>query len=273
MSNLIISTQNGIQYFTINATGESGMSQSGLARACGVSQQAINKLILGLTTKSPSEILEPFTGKNLEDLTLTTNSEYHNVAILKDTVCAAVLTHYAQQGKVEAAISLGAFAAVGIRVYIQQINGWKSPSESNQPKLPQDYLSALKALVAAEEEKQALALKAAEQEQTIKVLEPKAEVYDQVIANNTFHDMAEVAKIINIKNMGRNNLFSFLRNEGILRGNNTPYQNYVNQGYFKVVIKPNRMNVNNTVTLVSPKGIEFIIGLLEYAGYKLPQVA
>ncbi|NKB17286.1 MAG: hypothetical protein HC770_02850, partial [Pseudanabaena sp. CRU_2_10] len=37
--------RDGVEFFTINATGESGMSESGLARLCGVTQQAISKLL------------------------------------------------------------------------------------------------------------------------------------------------------------------------------------------------------------------------------------
>jgi anti-repressor protein len=161
-----------------------------------------------------------------------------------------------------------------VRLYFVECEKELKAIKANQPKLPSSYKEALLALVAAEEEKELLISLAAEQQAAIKVLEPKAQTYDQVIANNTFHEMADVAKIINIKGMGRNNLFEFLRDSKVLRSNNTPYQNYASQGYFKVVIKPNRFNNrNSSVTLVSPKGIEFIIGLLEYAGYKLPQVA
>jgi len=63
--------QNGIEYFTIVATGESGMSQSGLARACGISRQSIIKLVddLNPVTKTPSECLEPSADKDLNPVT------------------------------------------------------------------------------------------------------------------------------------------------------------------------------------------------------------
>jgi hypothetical protein len=47
--------RNGVEYYTLVESGECGMSQHGLARACGKSQQAIAKLEKQLTTKSPSK--------------------------------------------------------------------------------------------------------------------------------------------------------------------------------------------------------------------------
>ena len=43
----------GIEFFTVDDTGESGMSESGLARLCGVSQQGVNKL---LRTRSTNDL-------------------------------------------------------------------------------------------------------------------------------------------------------------------------------------------------------------------------
>jgi ribosome-binding protein aMBF1 (putative translation factor) len=36
--------QNGVEFYTVEATGESGMSQSGLAALVGVDQSTISKL-------------------------------------------------------------------------------------------------------------------------------------------------------------------------------------------------------------------------------------
>jgi hypothetical protein len=53
MSPIIRSEENGIEFYTIAATGESGMSQSGLAILAGVSRQSIIKLEKSLVPKSP----------------------------------------------------------------------------------------------------------------------------------------------------------------------------------------------------------------------------
>lgn len=58
------------EFYTVEDTGESGMSQSGLAVLCGVSQQAIAQLENTLTSKAPSKWLESLVG---QDLTLTSN--------------------------------------------------------------------------------------------------------------------------------------------------------------------------------------------------------
>ncbi|MFN6486268.1 MULTISPECIES: phage antirepressor KilAC domain-containing protein [unclassified Nostoc] len=272
MSNLTISNQNGIQYFTINATGESGMSQSGLARACGVDEKSIRRIIETVRTKAPSPILESFTGKGLEDLALRTNSEYQQATILKDTFCAAVLTHYAQQGRTEAAMSLGAFAAIGIRVYIQQITGWVAPVESNQPKLPSNYREALLALVEAEDEKERLALKAAEAEAKVVQMAPKVEVYDVIAESGKLLSFSEAAKIINSPSLGRNNLMQLLRDKRVLQIGNLPYQQYVSQGYFEVVETITNVGVKPTCK-VTQKGLSFLIRFLQKEGYRVPSKA
>ena len=37
--------RDGVEFFTIDETGESGMSESGLARLCGVTRVAVNKVV------------------------------------------------------------------------------------------------------------------------------------------------------------------------------------------------------------------------------------
>ena len=50
-------------------------------------------------------------------------------------------------------------------------------------------------------------------------------------------DMGEFAKIVAKEkiNVGRNRLFTWLRDQGYLMTNNVPYQRYINNGYFKVI--------------------------------------
>ena len=93
-------------------------------------------------------------------------------------------------------------------------------------------------------------------------MKPKADFYDAVTQSNDTIDMKEVAKTLNIKGLGRNNLFEFLREKKILDKNNLPYQSYVNQGYFKVVeshyeYPQGCINVNQK-TVVFQKGLDFI---------------
>ena len=123
MSSIIKSEENGIEFYTIVTTGESGMSQSGLAILCGVHQSTVSKLEKSLMTKSSSETLKPWVGKVK---TLTTNSEYKNATIYSASFCAAVIRHYAYNGNQTAQFSLDKFAEIGINTWIQGITHWDS---------------------------------------------------------------------------------------------------------------------------------------------------
>lgn len=123
---------------------------------------------------------------------------------------------------------------------------------------PKTYVEALRALADAEEEKERLALENEE-------MKPKAEFYDTVAESSTTFEVGVVAKILNF-GIGRNKLFKFLRNEGILNPDNIPYQQYVDAGYFKVVEMPyGKLNGDTLVgkkTVVYQKGIDYIRKLL-----------
>lgn len=92
--------------------------------------------------------------------------------------------------------------------------------------------------------------------------QPKVEFYDDVTGSKDTIDMKEVAKILNIKNIGRNKLFEILRNKNILDRFNQPYQKYVDAGYFRVI--ESRFNLPDgeikisLKTVVFQKGLDFI---------------
>jgi anti-repressor protein len=92
-------------------------------------------------------------------------------------------------------------------------------------------------------------------------MKPKAEFFDAVTGSTTAVDMAVVAKTLNM-GIGRNQLFEFLRNKGILDRKNTPYQAFVDRGYFRIVessySKPDGSNHVNFKTVVFQKGMDFI---------------
>jgi lysophospholipase L1-like esterase len=154
---------NGVEYFTIVATGESGMSQTGLARACGVSQPSLSELVAKLNptgktssktskpstnkglnptgktssktskpaaakgfnpkTKAPSEWLEPFMGKNVN---LSANYEKNGGAVKVYTAefCAATIKHYAYSGSKTAQQFDSGLGVIGLTSYIQSQAGW-----------------------------------------------------------------------------------------------------------------------------------------------------
>jgi len=120
-----------------------------------------------------------------------------------------------------------------------------------------------------------LALEAEERaEKAQKLLDeakPKVDFYDEVTESKDVLDFGQVAKLINKKGFGRNNLFEFLRKQGVLRGNTTePYQNYVDRGWFKIVESKYKNGSGNTMiglkTVVYQKGVDGILRLLKKEG-------
>ncbi len=102
-----------------------------------------------------------------------------------------------------------------------------------------------------------------EAENKVKVLEPKGQFYDDVAGSKDSIEMGHVAKVLGIRKMGRNRLFSLLRDKKILDKNNIPYQQYVDLGYFRILEQkysvPNGEIKINIKTMVFQKGIDFIM--------------
>ena len=95
---------------------------------------------------------------------------------------------------------------------------------------------------------------------------PKADFYDAVIESTDTIEMATVAKILNV-GIGRNRLFELLREQKVLRDDNTPLQYYVDLKWFKCVeskyTKPDGGVFVNVKTVVYQKGIDGILKLLK----------
>lgn len=95
--------------------------------------------------------------------------------------------------------------------------------------------------------------------QQIEEQKPKVEFADHVSASENSVDMGEFAKIVqkNGIKLGRNNLFSKLRELKILMDGNLPYQQYMNAGWFEVVESTYERSGTlyvSTKTLVTGKG-------------------
>nr|DAM61811.1 MAG TPA: KilAC domain protein [Ackermannviridae sp.]DAW82249.1 MAG TPA: KilAC domain protein [Bacteriophage sp.] len=95
----------------------------------------------------------------------------------------------------------------------------------------------------------------------------KVELYDTIADKDKTFTMSEVAKLINYVGIGRNKLFEILRINEILRANNEPYQQYVDRGWFKIIVTE-KGNQVVPQTVVYQKGIEKICELLDELGYK-----
>lgn len=137
---IIKKEENGVEFYTIELTGQSGMSQSGLAILAGVDRKTLRDLENTLGSKAPSEFLQPFVDK---PLTLGTDNPtidgklVGNLKIYKSSYCAAVLKHYSQYGpdhaKPVASYSAIKFIDKGINDWIQDITGWKQRAQNLQP--------------------------------------------------------------------------------------------------------------------------------------------
>lgn len=114
---------------------------------------------------------------------------------------------------------------------------------------------------------------AAELQEKIEEDKPKVELYNQCMDAKNGLTMLQVAKALNMPEIGRNKLFEILRNENVLMNGtnkNIPYQNYINQGYFTSIIEPmedNGIIKDVTTAIVTPIGIGYIFKLLQSKKY------
>ena len=100
-----------------------------------------------------------------------------------------------------------------------------------------------------------------QKDKQIEQMKPKAEFFDAVADSRTAISMNEVTKVLGIKGYGRNNLFEFLRNNGILDRWNVPYQRYIDCGWFRVIEQKYTRQGEpcvTTKTLVYQKGVDAI---------------
>ena len=140
--------------------------------------------------------------------------------------------------------------------YIQAFNEMEAKIRENTLIMPNfnNPAEAARAWAKEYEEKQKALAQVSE-------MKPKAEFYDDVTGSTDTIDIGSVAKVLNIPNMGRNKLFSFLRENKILNKRNEPYQEYVDKGYFRQIEtswEHNGTTHINLKTVVFQKGVDYI---------------
>lgn len=108
--------------------------------------------------------------------------------------------------------------------------------------------------------------KVEEQQKQISKLQPKADNWSAFMDSKGNMTLSKVAKALNIKDIGRNKLFEILRDKEILRGNNEPYQKYVDSGYFEIGMTT-KNGFKFPQTLVTGKGMGYINKKLKEWGY------
>lgn len=124
--------RDGVEFFTIDETGESGMSESGLARLCNVSRQSVSELLRSiLSGKLEINPLKPLQRKDVwvqaRNLDSIENSKISHISIVRAEICAHVVQHYAfgsRHRTDEALFALQKFSILGVTAWIQGITHW-----------------------------------------------------------------------------------------------------------------------------------------------------
>lgn len=117
----------------------------------------------------------------------------------------------------------------------------------------EDPIARAERWIEEQKEKKALENKIEEQK-------PLVEYAEHIQASKDVIDMKSMAKLAskNGVKIGRNKLFAFLRNRGILDKYNIPYANYMDREWFEVVETPYTFSNGEQriikTTLVRPKG-------------------
>ena len=108
-------------------------------------------------------------------------------------------------------------------------------------------------------------------ENLIEQMQDTIVIADSFTNSDGLYDIGNFAKILDIKGLGRNNLFKWLKENKILMDSNSPYAIY--SDYFKVIpVTKNGFNSNKP--LLKSKGISFIVkklikeGRIETKSYK-----
>ncbi len=132
--------------------------------------------------------------------------------------------------------------------------------------LPQTFAEALQ--LAADQAK-----KLELQEAKIQNDAPKVELYEKLMDSDVAISIGQFAKLSNIKGMGQNKLFKKLREDNVFgnsknRNLNSPYQRYIDSGYFEVketvIDLSEDKQIVKTQPLVTPKGQEWLLNKYKY---------
>lgn len=144
--------------------------------------------------------------------------------------------------------------------------------------VPKTYAEALRA--AADASEQAEQAKA-----QLAIAAPKVEAFDTYLSATGKYLVGEVAKMLNVPNMGPVKLHDFLRARGVLMSggvkHNMPYQRHIETGRFTVegavrrnattgelITREGGEAISARTTHVTPKGVEYIRSLLVQAGHQ-----
>ena len=114
-----------------------------------------------------------------------------------------------------------------------------------------------------------------EKDAQLELQKPKVDFADHVTDSDNAIDMGTFAKYAQKQGitMGRNTLFKWLRDQGVLMDNNVPYQRYLNAGWFKVIeltYNTGSGQYTNPKTLVAGRGQ---VALINYIRKNYKEIA
>jgi hypothetical protein len=124
--------ENGIEYFTVQETGECGMSQRGLARACGKDHRTIKNLTNNLGNKSLGKRLNSFSGKDLSLGNVFGKKNGKVTLIYRSDFCATAIKYYALKGSEKAQEILDEFLEIGLTHFIHSKTGYADKAAAPQ---------------------------------------------------------------------------------------------------------------------------------------------
>jgi len=96
----------------------------------------------------------------------------------------------------------------------------------------------------------------------VQEMKPKAIFYDAVTETEQLYSIGRVAKILKDDGhpIGRNRLFKILREQNILMPSREPYQRYVNNSMFKMVLSKKNLYAK---TVATGKGLQYIKKIID----------
>lgn len=124
-----IVAENGIEFYVSGDGSQSGVSQVGLARLCGVAETSIRRMVNTDRLKAPSKALESFTG-NVFHLDLTSEQ---NAKIITTDAAAEIIFYYAFESTTTnstAKFSAKQFAKQGMHNWIKEITHFASDDDT-----------------------------------------------------------------------------------------------------------------------------------------------
>lgn len=145
--------------------------------------------------------------------------------------------------------------------YIERFHEMEAALSTPDSYMISDPIARAKRWIEEEEARQKLAAQNQELIEENSTLKPKAEFHDAIMVSDTCITLEQMAKILSSAGVkvGTNRLYRWLREDKILKSNNLPYQEYLNNGFFAVQETPfkNPRTGRNDIslkTLVTPKG-------------------